>query len=520
MHKRDFTAEKRRRQRVRRNLELIVITANLIGALLAVTFFSLEAYATATNTAGQSYIGNGPLIAILIIAGTLIGNWLTRPLNQWYDAADNNRPLTPQIQRQALNNPLNSALISLSMWTVAGTVSAWSVRTEGISPVLTVFMGMVGVAGPVTALLIYFATERVWSPEIPLFFPTRQPSELNTFRLSVRRRLFVPSITELVIMLIMTLNVAAAVGQATRLAAASRASLLQTMLHRQYFLFGIAILVAISLTLTLGRHLANAVENLRRNMIKVRQGELEAALPVTSNDELGDLAAGFNAMIKGLQQEEVVRQLFSLYVTPEVATHAISHGAQRGGELAEATILFADIRGFTSMTERLGPEAVIALLNRYFEAMSTVITAHGGLVNKFGGDSLLAVFGTPLNAAEDHAARAIRSAQGMLAALETFNIDQRARNEPELRIGIGAATGAVVAGNVGSTDRLEYTVIGDTVNLASRLEELTKTLKIPVLLAESTAGGAPDTPPLIRIADVEIRGKTEPLKIYTLAHLQ
>ena len=172
------------------------------------------------------------------------------------------------------------------------------------------------------------------------------------------------------------------------------------------------------------------------------------------------------------------------------------------------------------MTERLGPEAVIALLNRYFEAMSTVITAHGGLVNKFGGDSLLAVFGTPLNATEDHAARAIRSAQGMLAALETFNVDQRARNEPELRIGIGVATGAVVAGNVGSADRLEYTVIGDTVNLASRLEELTKTLKIPVLLAESTAGGAPDTPPLIRIADVEIRGKTEPLKIYTLAHLQ
>lgn len=240
MHKRDFTAEKRRRQRVSRNLELIAITANLIGAFLAVTFFSLEAYATAPNTTGQSYIGNGPLIAILIVTGTLIGNWLTRPLNQWYDAADNNRPLTPQIQRQALNNPLNSALISLSMWTLAGTVSAWSVRTEGISPVLTVFMGMVGVAGPVTALLIYFAAERVWSPEIPLFFPTQQPSELNTFRLSVRRRLFVPSIIELVIMLIMTLNVAATVGQVTRLAAASRAPLLQTMLHRQYFLFGIA----------------------------------------------------------------------------------------------------------------------------------------------------------------------------------------------------------------------------------------------------------------------------------------
>jgi adenylate cyclase len=255
-------------------------------------------------------------------------------------------------------------------------------------------------------------------------------------------------------------------------------------------------------------------------MLKVRQGRLEATLPVTSNDELGDLAAGFNAMILGLRQEEIIRKLFSLYVTPEVAAHAITHGAQLGGELAEATVLFADIRGFTTMTERLGPEAVIALLNRYFEAMSTVIATHGGLVNKFGGDSLLAVFGSPVNAAEDHAARAVLSARGILTALKTFNADQLARNEPELRIGIGVATGPVVAGNVGSMDRLEYTVIGDTVNLASRLEELTKTLKISILLAESTAIGASDTMPLNPIADVEVRGKTGQLKVYTLADSQ
>ncbi len=521
MDSRDLSAEEDgRRKRVSRRLALVAIGANIIGAFLAVTFFTLEAFATEPNSAGQSYIGNGPLITILIVAGTLIGNWITRPLNQWYENANSSLPLTPQIQRLALNNPLNSALVSLIMWTLAGTLSAWFVHTQGISPVLTVFMGMVGVAGPVTALLIYFATERIWSPEIPLFFPATQPSDLNAFRLSVRRRLFVPSIIELVLMLIMTLNIATAAGQVTTLGPASGTSPLQTMLYRQYFLFGIAILVAISLTLTLGRHLANAVEDLQRHMLKVRQGRLEATLPVTSNDELGDLAAGFNAMIQGLRQEEIIRKLFSLYVTPEVAAHAITHGAQLGGELAEATVLFADIRGFTTMTERLGPEAVIALLNRYFEAMSTVITAHGGLVNKFGGDSLLAVFGSPVNAAEDHAARAVHSAQGMLTALKTFNADQLARNEPELRIGIGVATGPVVAGNVGSMDRLEYTVIGDTVNLASRLEELTKTLKISVLLAESTAMGAPDAMRLNPMADVEVRGKTGQMKVYTLADLQ
>ncbi len=500
-----LSTEKRRRQRVSRKMVLIAIAANVVGAILAVTFFALSTAATTPNTAGKAFAGNGLLIGLLIVAGSIIGDWQTRELNQWYKSFGDGLPLTPRIQRQALNHPLKSALVSLAMWIIAGGVSAWGIREEGLVSILTVFMGMVGVAGPVTALLIYFATERIWSQEVPLFFPEGHPSEVNAFRLSMRRRLFVPSLIELVLMLIMTLNVTATVSQLTALDGSTLAFALQTMLYRQIFLLGIAALVALSLTLTLGRYMTDAVEDLQLCMIKVQQGQLEMGLPVISNDEFGDLAAGFNAMIRGLKQEEVIRQLFSLYVTPEVATHAITHGAQRGGEVAEATVLFADIRGFTAMTEQLGPEAVIALLNRYFEAMSGVIIAQGGLVNKFGGDSLLAVFGTPLNATEDHAARAVRAAQQMLAALEAFNADQSVRSEPALRIGIGVATGQVVAGNVGSADRLEYTVIGDTVNLASRLQELTKSLGVAVLLAESTALAA--AIPITFLAQVEIRGK-------------
>jgi adenylate cyclase len=239
-------------------------------------------------------------------------------------------------------------------------------------------------------------------------------------------------------------------------------------------------------------------------------------MPVTSNDEFGELVEGFNAMVQGLRQEEVIRRLFSVYVTPEVAEHAIAHGAELGGQLSAATVLFSDLRSFTALTERTEPDRLIAMLNRYFQAMSAVIVRHGGFVNKFGGDSLLAVFGSPLNPIDDHAGQAVVAAQEMVRALADFNVDQARRGEPAVRFGIGVATGPVVAGNVGSEDRLEYTVIGDTVNLASRLEAMTKTAGTPVLISGTTADALGAAPALAPMGEIVVRGKAEPVAVYTL----
>ncbi len=508
-----LTREKRRRKRVSQKITLIILGANLAGAFSAVLFFSLAGYVRDTSSVGQSFAGTGNLIILLIVIGFMLGNLSFKPLDRWYERPETDLPLTPQVQRLALNNSLHSTLISFAMWMIAGSISTASVISESVGAALTIFMGMVGVAGPMTALLIYFAVERLWSREVPLFFPTGQPNDVHAFRLSMRRRLFVPSLVGLMLMVVMTLNTVALAYEYPALAPQAQAELIQIVLYRQLFLLGIAVLAAILLTLTLGRYMADAVETLQQCMADVQAGRLEARLPVTSNDEFGALAAGFNAMVEGLQQEEVVRRLFSLYVTPEVAEHAIAHGAALGGELADTTVLFSDIRGFTTMAEALGAEATIALLNRYFEAMSAAITAHGGLVNKFGGDSLLAIFGSPLNPTPDHAAPALAAARGMLAALDDFNADQRQRGEPELQIGIGIASGPVVAGNVGSEERLEYTVIGDTVNLASRLEALTKELSISLLVSAATVRQlhAPDLRPM---GTVTVRGKKEPVPIY------
>jgi adenylate cyclase len=159
---------------------------------------------------------------------------------------------------------------------------------------------------------------------------------------------------------------------------------------------------------------------------------------------------------------------------------------------------------------------LIDLLNRYYQAMSGVVIAHGGLVNKFGGDSLLAVFGTPLNPGEDHAFRAVRTAQGFLQALERFNLDQEKRAEPKLAVGVGVATGPVVAGNLGGEERLEYTVIGDAVNLASRLEAMTKQVEVSILLNQAAVLLVRDRVSLSPMGTLRVRGKREPQQVYAL----
>lgn len=211
----------------------------------------------------------------------------------------------------------------------------------------------------------------------------------------------------------------------------------------------------------------------------------------------------------------MLRNLLNIYVSPEVAQEALTHGTKLGGELIECTVLFSDIRGFTSIAENLAPDELMSLLNRYMSMMVEVIVENGGIVNKFGGDSLLAIFGTPLNPADNHAAQAILSAQGMFAALNIFNQEE---NSPHLEIGIGIATGSVVAGNIGGRERIEYTVIGDTVNLASRLEGKTKEIDGNTLIITETYAQASQTIAFQaeHLLNISVKGKKESFGAYAM----
>jgi adenylate cyclase len=277
---------------------------------------------------------------------------------------------------------------------------------------------------------------------------------------------------------------------------------------------GVSLALSVGAALYVGRTIIQPLRSLEASMQRVETGDLEATATVTGNDEIGHLAAVFNRMVAGLRCEATIRDLFGQYVSPEVARMAIEEAGRLEEQVVRCSVLFVDIRRFTALAEVLPPARLIGTLNRYFERMLAAVEAEGGIVNKFGGDSLLAVFGSPLNPSDDHARRAVRAALRMRSALAEFNREQAQAEMPELRVGFGLATGEVVAGNVGSSRKLEYTVIGDPVNLAARLQELTTELAAEILVSAETARLASGEAHLRSLGEIEVRGRVEPVEVF------
>jgi adenylate cyclase len=181
--------------------------------------------------------------------------------------------------------------------------------------------------------------------------------------------------------------------------------------------------------------------------------------------------------------------------------------------------MFSDIRDFTTLTEQMPPDKLVELINHYMTAMVSVIVKHKGVVTRFGGDSILAVFGTPLNPMADHADRAVATGLEMRQTLATFNRSRSAAGQPILENGIGIASGPVIAGNVGGKERIEYTVMGDAVNLAARLEDITKEVGFPILMSDETYLALDEVPDMgaRQLNDVRIKGKQEKATVYALS---
>lgn len=287
------------------------------------------------------------------------------------------------------------------------------------------------------------------------------------------------------------------------------------------YLVGVFIVVGLLQGAVTVTTLSRASGHLAARMREVREGDLSVTANVGNLDTLGELASDFNGMVQGLRQRDTLRETFGRYVTRQVAEEILAGRIALGGERRTATVLFSDIRGFTELSERLPPEEVVTFLNTYLEMMVGCVFDHGGILDKFIGDAIMAVFGVPVasGSVEDDARAAVKCAVEMMRRLDAMNDERRARGEAPINIGIGVHTGELVAGNIGSLKRMEYTVIGDTVNLTSRLEGLTKTLGHRVLVSDATHALVGDGFRFEALPPTEVRGRQQPVHLHALLGL-
>jgi sigma-B regulation protein RsbU (phosphoserine phosphatase) len=252
---------------------------------------------------------------------------------------------------------------------------------------------------------------------------------------------------------------------------------------------------------------------------RIRHGQLDVTAVPRSRDEIGELTRAMNDMARALRDRDFIRQTFGRYVSPELAAQALRDrdALQLGGELREVAMLMSDLRGFSEMSERLGPAAMIALLNRYLGAMTPVIVQHGGVINEFIGDAIFVLFGAPFSRADD-SERAVRCAAAMQEALTGLNADNAERGLPPLAMGIGLHVGPVVAGNIGSTDRLKYGVVGPAVNLVARIQTLAAGGE--VLLSETLLGRVATLVSVAPGRSERVKGATEPVTVYRLLEVK
>jgi adenylate cyclase len=288
-------------------------------------------------------------------------------------------------------------------------------------------------------------------------------------------------------------------------------------------LLAIAALLGITVAAAVTLGLVRPVRRLLAGTAAVEGGALDTVVPITSRDEIGRLTQSFNSMVGELRVKAQIRETFGKYVDPRIVAGLIDRPelTDPKGSRREMTILFCDMKDFTTFSEGMTPAALVTVLNRYLSVMSDPVRRHNGIIDKYIGDAIMAFWGPPFTGADEQARLACLAALDQLTGLAAFRAELPdlmglKRGFPEIDLRIGIATGDVVVGSIGSEQTRNYTVIGDTVNLASRLEGANKTYGTRVLISEATNRLAADTVETREIDSALVVGKTEPQRIFEL----
>jgi adenylate cyclase len=485
------------RRRTPRLLVPAVALSNFIGAWVLLVLGAFVIPRPAVNLIEAGPVNIAALLVYLTIAliiGVRLG--LVRYYRQTTAWLEQERIPTAAEQRGTLRTPRRIVLLHALLWAAAAPMFALLNAR---------YSGSLAVTAGVTALLGGFVTT---AAAFLLTIRIGRPIAARTLAAGVPHRPVMPGMTTRALMA-WALGSGVAVLGIMLIAAAS---LVQRDINRQELavaalgLGAVALVVGAGMVLFAARGTAAPVLAVRDAIERVERGDLEAHVHVIDDSELGLMQAGFNCMVDGLREREQIRDLFGRHVGEDVAREALRREVQLGGEVRDVAVLFVDIVGSTTMASTRPATEVVELLNRFFDLIVEVVTAHGGWINKSQGDAALAVFGVPIPQRD--------APSGALAAGR--ELAHRVRDEIDgVDAGIGISAGEAVAGNIGAEQRYEYTVIGDPVNEAARLTELAKSYEERVLASGSILDRADhDEATRWHLADqVTLRGRPQPTRI-------
>lgn len=284
---------------------------------------------------------------------------------------------------------------------------------------------------------------------------------------------------------------------------------------RSGLITAIVLILVITLLYFFAKTISEPLKRLVLASNEIKKGNYLQFIEATTRDEVGHLSRSFNLMSQGLEEREKLKGALNKFVNPEIAEQAMKGEIQLGGERKQATIFFSDIRSFTKISESLEPEEVVEFLNEYMTVMVDCINKTNGVVDKFIGDAIMAVWGVPSSKGHDEE-NAINGTLMMRKSLIEFNKGRGGPKKPIIKIGSGLNSGPVLAGQIGSDDRLEYTVIGDAVNLASRIEALNKPFGTDILISEETHSRVEGIFKCEPMQKIKVKGKSEPQQIYAV----
>jgi adenylate cyclase len=480
-------------------LGIFLVTTNAVGAVVVFCLIALVVPLPQVSDETRLRIENLVLTAIYAAAAILIGivrGWaLTRDIASWLR---DGREAAAADQEAVLGAPSRLFWMQVQLWTMGALLfGLFNLRVDvGLGFLVA---GIVVLAGLTVCAVTYLFAERSMRPLARRALESGVPTRLGLRTVGLRAMLAWLFGTGVAVLGI----VFAAIQSLALGDQVSKLTLQLTML----VLGGTALLVGALTTWLAARASSDPVRSLRRAMAEVGRGRLDTHVDIYDGTELGILQAGFNDMVHGLRERETIRDLFGRHVGTDVARAALEGGVRLGGEVRDVAVLFVDIIGSTTLATERPPEEVVSLLNQFFDVVIDVVHEHDGWINKFEGDAALAIWGAPIEVPARN--------QRILAAARVMG-QRLAAEVPEIAAGVGVSGGRVVAGNVGASERYEYTVIGDPVNEAARLTGHAKSVPARVVanarLLEGAGDEAAHWEPL---EPVVVRGRSEPTAVMT-----